>query len=81
MSTYVSCMGMSTYVSCVGMSTYVSCENCVYKEGCLPCSVFFFSSYNLSYSIQNINLDSVSSDSSVLATLVQRRPPLFDTSV
>jgi len=64
MSTNVS---MSTYVSCAGMSrrTYGSCENCVYKEGCLPCFVFFFSSYNLLYSIRNINFISVSSVSSV----------------
>jgi len=63
-STYVS---MSTYVSCTGMSrrTYGSCENCVYKEGCLPCFVFFFSSCNLLYSIRNINLISISSVSSV----------------
>ena len=81
----MSCAGMSTHVS---MSTYVSCENCVYKEGCLPCFVFFFfSSCNLLYSTRNINLASVSSvssvsfDSSVSSTLVQRRPSLPDTSV
>jgi len=72
MSTYVS---MSIYVSYAGMSrrTYGSCENCVYKEGCLPCFVFFFSSCNLLYSIRNINLasvSSVSSDSFVSSTLV-----------
>jgi len=71
-STYVS---MSTYVSCAGMSrrTYRSCENCVYKEGCLPCFVFFFSSCNLLYSIQNINLVSVSSVSSVSTVSPYRR--------
>jgi len=60
MGTYGS---MSTYVSCAGMSrkTYGSCENCVYKEGCLPCFVFLFSSCNLLYSIRNINLVCVSS--------------------
>jgi len=64
MSTYVS---MNTYVSCTGMSrrTYGSCDNCVYKEGCLPCFVFFFSSCNHLYSIRNINLVSVSSVSSI----------------
>ena len=61
MSTYLTCVGMSTYVRCVSMSTYVSCENCVYKEGCLTCFVFFFSSCNLLYSIRNFKLDSVSS--------------------
>jgi len=45
--------------------TYGSCENCVYKEGCLPCFVFFFSSCKLLYSIPNINLISVSSVFSV----------------
>jgi len=77
----MSCTVMSTHVS---MSTYVSCENCVYKESYLPCFVFFFSSCNLLYSIRNINLasvSSVSSDSFVSSTLVQRRPSLFDTSV
>jgi len=40
--------------------TYGSYENCVYyKEGCLPCFVFFLSSCNLLYSIRNINLFSV----------------------
>jgi len=64
MSTYVS---MSIYVRCPGMSRrmYGSCENCVYKEGCLPCFVIFFSSCNLLYSIRNTNLVSVSSVSSV----------------
>jgi len=73
MSTYVS---MSTNVSCAGMSrrTYGSCENCVYKEGCLPCFVFFFSSCNLLYSIWNINLVSVSSISSVSTVSPYRRP-------
>jgi len=71
-STYVS---MSIYVSCAGMSrrTYGSCENCVYKEGCLLCFVFFFSSCNLWYSIRNINLVSVSSVSSVSVSLYWRR--------
>ena len=66
MSTYVS---KSTYVSCAGISRrmYGSCENCVYKEGCLPCFVFFFSSYNLLYSIRNINLVSVCSVFSVFS--------------
>jgi len=64
MSKYVS---MSMYVSYAGMSRrmYGSCENCVYKEGCLLCFVFFFSSCNLLYSIRNINLVSVSSVSSI----------------
>jgi len=68
-------VSMSTYVSCAGMSrrTYGSCENCVYKEGCLPCFVFFFSSYNLLYSIRNINLVSVSSISSVSTVSPYRR--------
>jgi len=72
MSTYVS---MSIYVSCTGMSrrTYGSCENCVYKEGCLPCFVFFFSSCNLLYSIRNINLVSISSVSSVSTVSPYRR--------
>jgi len=72
MRTYVS---MSIYVSCAGMSrgTYGSCENCVYKEGCLPCFVFFFSSCNLLYSIRNINLVSVSSIFSVSTVSPYRR--------
>ena len=71
----ISCVVMSTYVSCAGMSrrTYGSCENCVYKEGCLPCFVFFFSSCNLLYSIRNINLVSVSSVSSVSTVSPYRR--------
>ena len=71
-STYVS---MSTYVSRVSMSRrmYGSCENCVNKEGCLPCFVFFFSSCNLLYSIQNINVVSISSVSSVSAVSPYRR--------
>jgi len=72
MSIYVS---MSTYVSCTGMSrrTYGSCENCVYKEGCLPCFVFFISSCNLLYSVRNINLVSISSVSSVSPVSPYRR--------
>jgi len=60
----MSCTVMSTYES-MSRRTYGSCENCVYKEGCLPCFVFFFSSCNLWYSIRNINLVSISCVSSI----------------
>jgi len=66
---------MSTYMSCTGMSrrTYGNCGICVYKEGCLPYFVFFFSSCKLLYSIWNINLVTVSSVSSVSSILPSRR--------
>ena len=72
MSTYVS---MTTYVTCAGMSRrmYGSCKNCVYKEGCHLCFVFFLSSCNLLYSIWNISLISVSSVCSVSSIPQSRR--------
>jgi len=77
----MSCAVMNTHVS---MSSYMSCKNCVYKESYLLCFVFFFSSCNLLYSIQNIKLasdSSVSSDSFISSMLIQCRPSLFDTSI